>query len=154
MLQADSAHGLRDTRSFAINHSFCSLGGDVAWRKTRTAGSDNEVEMLLIAPFAQRGLDLFAFIRNDSTRADHSLRQLGDHRANVFAAGIGTGADCTAITDSKNPNRNHCLCLPDPLWGVIMQIYKLTRGENTSRRSRVGADSSSPPPQRSEAKRV
>src|SRR5947209_18866796 len=112
MLQADGTHRLRDARSFTVDDGFCSLRRDIAWSKTGATGRNDEVEMLLIAPLAQRGLDLLAFIGDDRARADDGLVQLGDHRSNAFAAGIDPGTACATIADSKNSNCNHCLCLP------------------------------------------
>src|SRR5256886_10862002 len=102
MLQADGTHRLRDGRSFTVDDGFCILRRDIAWSKTGATGRNDEVEMLLIAPLAQCGLDLLAFIVDDRARADDSLGQLGDHRSNVFAAGIDPGTAGTTTADIKN----------------------------------------------------
>src|SRR5579884_2463295 len=73
MLQADCAHGLCNTWRLAVDDRFCRLRSDIARREAGSAGGDDQVEMLLIAPLDQCSLDLFPLIRYDRARADDSL---------------------------------------------------------------------------------
>src|SRR5947209_8193276 len=62
MLNTDGTHGFGDTRSFAVNNRSGRLRRDIAGSKACPTGSEDEVEVFLIAPFAQGCLDLVALV--------------------------------------------------------------------------------------------
>src|SRR6266851_4271194 len=108
MLQADGAHSLGDTGGFAVDDCSGGLWRDIAWGEPCAARSEDEVELFLVAPLAQRALDQCAFVGNDCARADDCFRQLGgDHRPDIFAAGVFASALCTAVANGQNSDRNH-----------------------------------------------
>src|SRR5947209_7601506 len=107
MLEADCAHGFGYTRSFTFNDRLCRFWRHIARRQPGATCRENEVHLLFITPFTQRGLDLLALVGNDGPCTYDYLRQLRDHRANTFATDIFPGAFCATIADGKYTNTDH-----------------------------------------------
>src|SRR5712691_1619947 len=130
MFQADGTHSLGDTRGLTVDDCFCRLRRDIAWSQPGATRGKNEVQVFVIAPFAQDYLNLLPLIGNDCTRADDGLRHLGHHSTNVFAASILLCALRTTIADGEYSNSNHTIY---PFWFSILKGEKGKWGHPTPR---------------------